>query len=172
MTVTYTETELDRIARWLAEGLSAGTIASVFSQTFWPVSRSAIVGLVHRNRRLKAIGFRRAPTAAPTAARTGARTSPAVTGAPPRPRTIDDAIAGRNAPVAPGASPLGRLLADLDWRDCRFPLRGDGAATRFCGAPAAADSRYCGYHHTLCHGAGPAQDMARRPAVMLALGVV
>jgi GcrA cell cycle regulator len=54
----YCETELREIARWLGEGLSASGIASALGTLRGsPVSRSAIIGIVHRDATLSAIGF-------------------------------------------------------------------------------------------------------------------
>jgi GcrA cell cycle regulator len=58
MPAAYTETEIDEIAAWLKEGLSASRIAGRFSALRGvPVSRNAIIGIVHRNAGLRAIGF-------------------------------------------------------------------------------------------------------------------
>jgi GcrA cell cycle regulator len=58
MTAAYTEKEIDEIAAWLKEGLSASRIAGRFSALRGsPVSRNAIIGIVHRNAGLRAIGF-------------------------------------------------------------------------------------------------------------------
>ena len=54
----YTETELQEIAVWLSDGLSATRIAVRFTALRGsPVSRNAIIGIVHRNAALKTIGF-------------------------------------------------------------------------------------------------------------------
>ncbi|WP_421917016.1 GcrA cell cycle regulator [Mesorhizobium sp.] len=54
----YTDTELMEIAAWLKDGLSASKIAARFSVLRGiPVSRNAIIGIVHRNVSLRAIGF-------------------------------------------------------------------------------------------------------------------
>jgi len=54
----YTDTELREIAAWLGDGLSASKIATRFSALRGsPVSRNAIIGIVHRNMSLRAIGF-------------------------------------------------------------------------------------------------------------------
>lgn len=54
----YTDVELQEIGRWLKEGLSASRIAAKFSALRdGPVSRNAIIGIVHRNAMLAAIGF-------------------------------------------------------------------------------------------------------------------
>ncbi|UCI06397.1 GcrA cell cycle regulator [Mesorhizobium sp. B1-1-8] len=58
MAAAYTEKEIDEIAAWLKEGLSAARIAGRFSALrSSPVSRNAIIGIVHRNAGLSAIGF-------------------------------------------------------------------------------------------------------------------
>ena len=54
----YTDTELQEIAGWLKDGLSASKIAVRCSALRGsPVSRNAIIGIVHRNQALKTIGF-------------------------------------------------------------------------------------------------------------------
>lgn len=58
MAAAYTEKEIEEIAAWLREGLSASRIAGRFSALRGgPVSRNAIIGIVHRNAGLSAIGF-------------------------------------------------------------------------------------------------------------------
>ncbi|QKC82681.1 GcrA family cell cycle regulator [Mesorhizobium sp. NZP2077] len=55
---SYSDAELQEIARWLKDGLSASRIAAAFSALRGsPVSRNAIIGVVHRNAMLGAIGF-------------------------------------------------------------------------------------------------------------------
>ncbi|WP_136621883.1 MULTISPECIES: GcrA family cell cycle regulator [Mesorhizobium] len=55
---SYTDAELQEIARWLKDGLSASRIAAAFSTLRGsPVSRNAVIGIVHRNAMLGAIGF-------------------------------------------------------------------------------------------------------------------
>ncbi|MDX8527501.1 GcrA cell cycle regulator [Mesorhizobium sp. MSK_1335] len=69
MAAAYTEKEIDEIAAWLKEGLSASRIAGRFSALRGsPVSRNAIIGIVHRNAGLSAIGF-----ANPKGGRSGGR---------------------------------------------------------------------------------------------------
>jgi len=72
----YTDAELQEIARWLRDGLSASKIAAAFSALRGsPVSRNAIIGIVHRNAMLHAIGFANGlgvPTGAKRAADKGA----------------------------------------------------------------------------------------------------
>ncbi|QPC91880.1 GcrA cell cycle regulator [Mesorhizobium sp. INR15] len=55
---SYIDSELQAIASWLKDGLSASGIAAEFSALRGsPVSRNAIIGIVHRNAMLAAIGF-------------------------------------------------------------------------------------------------------------------
>lgn len=69
-------------------------------------------------------------------------------------RSLFDAVAGQNAPIAPGADPEGRSLLDLGERCCRFPVAHPPAGARFCAEPVSpADWRrgsvngsYCGFH--------------------------
>ncbi|TGQ64062.1 GcrA cell cycle regulator [Mesorhizobium sp. M00.F.Ca.ET.186.01.1.1] len=54
----YSDSEIQAIAGWLKEGHSASRIALEFSALRGnPVSRNAIIGIVHRNTMLSAIGF-------------------------------------------------------------------------------------------------------------------
>jgi GcrA cell cycle regulator len=73
---SYSDAELQEIARWLKDGLSAAKIAAAFSALRGsPVSRNAIIGIVHRNAMLGAIGFangRGVPAAAKRAVGTSA----------------------------------------------------------------------------------------------------
>jgi hypothetical protein len=58
----YSDAEIDRIAGWLSDGLSGSQIASRATVAFGrPVSRNAAIGIVHRDKRLKAIGFKNPP---------------------------------------------------------------------------------------------------------------
>lgn len=72
----YTDTELQEIAVWLRDGLSATRIAVRFTALRGsPVSRNAIIGIVHRNSALKTIGF-----ANPKGGRSGGRPRKNATG--------------------------------------------------------------------------------------------
>ena len=65
----YTDTELQEIGVWLRDGLSATRIAVRFTALRGsPISRNAIIGIVHRNAALKTIGF-----ANPKGGRSGGR---------------------------------------------------------------------------------------------------
>ncbi|TRC87873.1 GcrA cell cycle regulator [Mesorhizobium sp. WSM4303] len=89
----YTETELQEIAVWLRDGLSATRIAVRFAALRGtPVSRNAIIGIVHRNSALKAIGF-----ANPKSGRSGGRAKKNAAGI----AAANENRARKNPPVQP-----------------------------------------------------------------------
>ncbi|MGX5842925.1 GcrA cell cycle regulator [Mesorhizobium sp. ArgA1] len=88
----YTDTELQEIAVWLKDGLSATRIAVRFTALRGsPVSRNAIIGIVHRNAALKTIGF-----AKPKGGRSGGRPRKNATG-----KTAANENTPKSAPVQP-----------------------------------------------------------------------
>lgn len=98
MAAAYTQKEIDEIAAWLKEGLSASRIAGRFSALRGsPVSRNAIIGIVHRNAGLSAIGF-----ANPKGGRAGGR---------PRKHAARPDRPGRCARVAAGGVTLSEPAA-------------------------------------------------------------
>ncbi|PWJ94680.1 GcrA cell cycle regulator [Mesorhizobium loti] len=97
---SYTDPELQEIARWLKDGLSASRIAAAFSALRGnAVSRNAIIGIVHRNAMLGAIGFANGkglPAGAKRAARkrrVSKRANGTSASARPAAGTIDAALA-------------------------------------------------------------------------------
>ncbi|MER8896809.1 GcrA cell cycle regulator [Mesorhizobium sp. M0676] len=89
----YTDTELQEIAVWLRDGLSATGIAVRFTALRGsPVSRNAIIGIVHRNSALKTIGF-----ANPRGGRSGGRPRKNATGK----TAANENTAKRNPPAQP-----------------------------------------------------------------------
>lgn len=79
-------------------------------------------------------------------------------------RTLDDMIAARNAPIAPGADPQGFLLRDLSRGACRFPIGGGREGTRFCAMPAGDARSYCDFHRGYLRGQPKVLLEYRRPA--------
>ncbi|MER9232196.1 GcrA cell cycle regulator [Mesorhizobium sp. M0622] len=60
MAARYSASELEQIENWLMSGLSAAKIATRLSALRGrPASRAAIIGIVHRTARLRAIGLSR-----------------------------------------------------------------------------------------------------------------
>lgn len=97
---SYSDAELQEIARWLKEGLSASKIAAAFSALRGArVSRNAIIGIVHRNAMLGAIGF---ANGRPAGAKRGAGERAASKRAGGTPAE-GKAAAGKVGPAAKGA---------------------------------------------------------------------
>ena len=79
-------------------------------------------------------------------------------------RSLFDAVASRNAPIAPGGDSQGFLLRDLAERECRFPTFRDHEGTRFCAMEVEPDvwrradlnGSYCEFHR---------QFLSRQPPV-------
>lgn len=75
----YTDTELQSIASWLKDGLSAARIAIRLSALRGsPASRNAVISIVHRNADLRAIGFANPRGRRPARHVTPARLAPPV----------------------------------------------------------------------------------------------
>ncbi|CDX21673.1 GcrA cell cycle regulator [Mesorhizobium sp. ORS 3324] len=136
MAAAYTKKEIDEIAAWLKEGLSASRIAGRFSALRGsPVSRNAIIGIVHRNAGLSAIGF-----ANPKGGRAGGR--PRKNARPDRPGrrgrgggiTLSESAAlSRHAELVESTSAEAANLP---------PCGGDVRSTlRSCSAAAAEDGQ-------------------------------
>ncbi len=90
----YTDTELQEIAVWLRDGLSATRIAVRFTALRGsPVSRNAIIGIVHRNAALKTIGF-----ANPKSGRSGGRPRKNAAGK----TAANENVLRKNLPAQPG----------------------------------------------------------------------
>ncbi|MER8410371.1 GcrA cell cycle regulator [Mesorhizobium sp. M1342] len=71
---SYSDAELHEIGRWLKDGLSASRIAVAFTALRGsPVSRDAIIGIVHRNAMLGAIGFANGKGPPPRARQAGGK---------------------------------------------------------------------------------------------------
>jgi GcrA cell cycle regulator len=176
--MNYTQPEKDSIAIWLREGDSASQIAPKLSaQRGSPVTRNAIIGVVHRDKALAAIGFDRG-----NKARAGERSKPR------RATSIR-----RAKGTAPGQLPGRLFLAAVDGEDragegfydlkaptvrvpvpshqphfvamrfidclfdrCRAPLSSDleekpGPDMLCCGHKVTDGKSYCTYHETrLC----------------------
>lgn len=69
-------------------------------------------------------------------------------------RTLFDAVAALNAPIAPGADPAGTRLADIGERGCRFPVAHPASGVRFCAEEVgvaewrrgSVNGSYCRFH--------------------------
>jgi hypothetical protein len=140
------------IAGLLRDGDSAGQIAKKFS-----VSRNAIIGVVHRDKRLMAIGFLNPNNVQKTLKKLAAAAAPAH-----RPENRFTAMVSggiRNAALPPPQSkaapivstriqPVGIPMMGIGAGQCRWPLWKDGGEPHFvmCGAITQLDRPYCDGH--------------------------
>ncbi|TPL86150.1 GcrA family cell cycle regulator [Mesorhizobium sp. B2-3-12] len=132
---SYSDSELQAIAAWLKDGLSASRIAAGFSQQRGsPVSRNAIIGIVHRNAMLGAIGFANGkglPAAVAVAARhaaTAERKAAAKTPAPAPPAAASKPATQLKRDPSPARPRLfhreaGLLVADGQTYRFKVPVR-------------------------------------------------
>ncbi len=164
----YSEAEIEKIGDWLKEGFSASTIARLFTAEFRHKTRNAIIGVVHRNKVLRAIGFVREVRPA------SVKRAPRVPRAPKPPA---NKTANRRPPVPSGAAafnpgyvplPTDAALVPLpitfdeavDTKRCLFfavdPFSKDGPDMPVCGAErpmwGSRDNRYCARHLGLTTG--------------------
>ncbi|WP_315920390.1 hypothetical protein [Mesorhizobium sp. SP-1A] len=78
---------------------------------------------------------------------------------------------------APACNSGGLVLADLKSHQCRFPLDGQGAETRFCAVeiapgewlPGFSGGSYCRFHRLVSRGRGTEAERAA-PRVLERLG--
>lgn len=179
-----TEEVRDQIAILLAEGLTGKQIAHRLG-----VTRNAAIGVIHRDKRLKAIGFKRSPgpqniekkrdlSIAAKRRRGGVRggsvslnkikaiQAPAIV---EMFDTVPD-IPGRFGAPQVAGMPMwddvrGRSM--LTQHRCAWPLN-DGGPFLFCGEVKRADRPYCAYHATAALGKGTESE---RTAVRSALKI-
>ncbi|TCN30314.1 GcrA family cell cycle regulator [Sinorhizobium americanum] len=158
----WTDERIAELRKLWKDGWSASAIAREMGS-----SRNAVLGKAHRlhldDRSKKALkpqaaprerapAFplrRRAALAAPQPAAPQPAAPPACVETLPR---VDPALR---------PEPLLKRIIDRDWRahgECRWPVDGEGADTRFCCAPAGAESSYCSYHRQLARGTGTASE--------------
>ncbi|RWO90893.1 GcrA family cell cycle regulator [Mesorhizobium sp.] len=167
---SYSADEITAIAGWLGDGLSATQIAERLSnRRRCTVTRNAIIGIVHRNKTLAAVGFGGAPCLPAAGSKRYAKPAPAAPGpklhpgnirgkkearalapvfAPPKPRPVDDGIGPRAYDAAARHIPLEALRP----AECRWPVNNaaQGEKHLFCGKVSGFGS-YCPHH---AHRAG------------------
>lgn len=135
-TFLWSDADKDRIAELLVTGLSASKIAAHFAGA----SRNAVIGVVYRDKRLKAIGLTRRPPPRPKPADTQKRISV------PHTRSRMDRQPAKPEPAAPVSREI--LLHELDGKQCKWPTNDvpKGGAFLFCGHQRAGAGPYCAYH--------------------------
>ena len=160
--MTWTDARVALISRLWAEGVSASGIAEALGE----VSRSAVLGKLHR---LGLLGSR-VPASAPRRYEARAQASAAAHGLAPqtpatqvvRPAAAQIAAPPRaSAPPTPPSSPWREAAfkplagtAPRPWLtrepgECAFPVGGEGEATVSCCAPTRRGSAYCTAHHAI-----------------------
>ncbi|RWC26874.1 MAG: GcrA cell cycle regulator [Mesorhizobium sp.] len=138
---SYTDAELQEIARLLEDGLSASRVAAAFSALRGStVSRDAIIGIVHRNALLGEIGFANGKGLPAVAKRVADRrtVSKRADGVPAHGKANDKPVAGTIGAAFAGAGAR-KAAAKRDpspaWRPPRLFVRevliADGEAYRF-----------------------------------------
>jgi hypothetical protein len=169
-----TEEARDQIAVMLAEGLTGAQIAHRFG-----VTRNAVIGIIHRDKRLKAIGFKRSPgpqnTEKARDIRVEAKRRKNVRGGTVSLNKIKAARAIvallDEAPDIPGrfGAPhvAGIDLMMLTECRCKWPIN-DGGPFLFCGMKKQPDRPYCAFHATASLGNGTESE---RTAIRSALKI-
>lgn len=167
MRKNWTSEIRDDMAGMLKEGLSASQIAAKVGG----VTRNAVIGIIHRDRRLREIGFKRRPgrqgtgttvrsvtvTSAPRKDVRGGKVS--INRLKPKPETPPEPVMGA-IDVAQDAetssySPqvAGVSLMMLNEHRCKWPLN-DGGPFLFCGEAKGIEGPYCAFHASLSVGEG------------------
>lgn len=155
---TYTSSEIDLVREWYErDGLSGNQIATRFSREFRPVTRNAIMGVLHRNKMLKGKGRQATASRPPRVPR--APKAPPIKTAIRRPPVPSGAAAFNPGyvPLAQTASlvPLPITFLDaVNANRCLFfatdPFSPDGPDMPVCGAErpmwGSRDNRYCARH--------------------------
>ena len=138
MRTFWTPERRERVAELLKEGDTATEIAKKLGAP----SRMAVIGIVHRDKKLSAIGFKRAPGKPPSTQRPKA--SPGPHQEPVKP-----------APLSDMPHPKARMipLIELTDRTCKWPI-GDPKQPDFgfCGIDKPLEGGpYCAYHARLVY---------------------
>ncbi|MER9237811.1 high mobility group family protein [Mesorhizobium sp. M0633] len=131
MAARYSASELEQIENWLMSGLSAAKIATRLTALRGrPASRAAIIGIVHRTARLRAIGL------AGSKGWCGGRSGGRLGNSAPEPSSTAD-----QAESAPKAEPrcrparLSARLAPPAWQPCPTRITGSDGAPLEMPAP-------------------------------------
>jgi GcrA cell cycle regulator len=147
--MTWTDARIAELSRLWAAGVSASGIAEALGD----VSRSAVLGKLHR---LKLLGSRKTASAprrydGPASAKTAtlrtvgpAERGPTSVEAPCPPRSP-----WREAAFAPLAGTAPRPWLTRAFGECAFPVGGEGEALLSCCAPARRGGAYCPAHHAI-----------------------
>jgi GcrA cell cycle regulator len=148
--MTWTDARIAQLARLWGAGVSASGIAEALGD----VSRSAVLGKLHRLKLLRSRQPASAPRRydGPTSAagdvalrRLGAQREHGGRAAPPSPPKSP----WRESAFEPLAGTAPRLWLTREFGECAFPVGGDGEEILSCCAPVKPHSAYCATHHKL-----------------------
>ena len=173
--MNWTDEIKEQIAEMLREGLTASQIATRIGG----VTRNAVIGVIHRDKRLKAIGFKRSKGESDDVRafrakrisevkRRKSADAPKRIVVAPAPSIVDLLDAAHEVPGRFGAPQVaGVSLTMLNECRCKWPIN-DGGPFIFCGEAKKPDRPYCAFHATEAVGKGTASE---RTAVRSALKV-
>lgn len=157
---------------------TASTIAKKLSRTFGrTISRNSVIGVYNRDRPKAASilkdfplkGFNYLLDTSVIGRTRAARLKVDNPPAPKEPRRIiikppplgPDRIPDLRITAAP--EPLLKTLMDMNSKECRWPIDGSRAETKFCCHETLDLRPYCEFHHRLSRGAGtPSERVAHR----------
>jgi GcrA cell cycle regulator len=147
--MTWTDARIAELSRLWGAGVSASGIAEALGE----VSRSAVLGKLHR---LGLLGSRK-PASAPRrfegAAARPPRASADPARQPPRPTSPAEpplpSSPWREAVFAPLQGTTPRPWLSREFGECAFPAAGEGEGVLSCCAPARPRSAYCAAHHRI-----------------------
>lgn len=173
--MTWTPERKQMVKEMLREGLTGDQMAARLGNG---ITRNAVIGFVHRNPDLKAIGFKRSPgpqniekkrdLAIAAKRRKNVRDGTVSLNkikAIQAPAIVElfDAVPGRfGAPHVAGMD-----LMMLNEHRCKWPIN-DGGPFLFCGEAKKSDRPYCAFHNMAALGKGTESE---RSAVRSALKV-
>lgn len=142
MKFSWTPGTIDSLMDLVERGYSSSTIAAALSKEYRaPVSRSAVIGKLHRSG--IALGAPRRPAAEPKSAM-----RPTIKFRKPRAVKAPPPLAPSAAAVEPTLKATPVTFAELEPHHCRWPLGDVGNPDfRFCGARRALGRPYCDEHH-------------------------
>lgn len=126
MAFHWTQEAVEKLKELLPTGASAAEIGAILG-----ISRHAVVGKVHRDKTLKAIGFKNPPR--------GGHLKRA--GIPKRKRA--------SVPLPPAQIEVSQPLSLMElptYGRCKWPVEGEKEHTLFCGAYAEGTRPYCQHH--------------------------
>lgn len=161
--MTWTDARIAQISRLWAQGLSANDIAEALGD----VSRSAVLGKLHRLKLLRSRKAASAPRrftalAAPSgeeACALGLGLRGAGRAGPPQPPRSP----WRETAFAPLMGTAPRPWLSRDAGECAFPVGGDGEQLLSCCAPTTKRSAYCACHHRIVFRPGGPVTLPAEP---------